>query len=154
MHLALYQPDIPQNTGTILRLAACLNIDVDIIGPTGFDMSERTLKRAAMDYLTHVNITRHISFSEFAKNRRPDARLILLTTQAKTTYTDFKFETNDILLLGRESKGVPVEVHDTADHRIKIPMRTGLRSLNIAVSASMVLGEALRQLDGFPISDK
>ena len=153
MRLALFQPDIPQNTGTILRLAACLNVAVDIIGPTGFDMSDRALKRAALDYLSYVNITRHISFNKFNDDRPPDARVILLTTKAKNNYTDFEFKPDDILMLGRESKGVTNEVHDHADHRIKIPMRPGLRSLNIAVSASMVLGEALRQLNAFPTAD-
>ena len=150
MRIALFQPDIPQNTGTILRLAACLDVAVDIIAPTGFDMSERALKRAAMDYLSYVNITRHISFNEFRDAQPTGSRLVLLTTHAKTVYTDFEFEPDDILLLGRESKGVPIEVHDSVDQRIKIPMQPGLRSLNIAVSTSMVLGEALRQLDKFP----
>ena len=153
MRLALFQPDIPQNTGTIMRLAACLNVEIDIIGPTGFDMSERALKRAALDYLPHVNLTRHLSYNQFNENRPPKSRVILLTTAAKIIYTDFQFGKNDILLLGRESKGVTKEVHDHADHRIKIPMRPGLRSLNIAVSASMVLGEALRQLNAFPTAD-
>ena len=116
-------------------------------------MSDRALKRAALDYLTYVNLTRHLSFNQFNDDRPPEARLILLTTAAKTNYTDFEFEKNDILLLGRESKGVTNEVHERADHRIKIPMRPGLRSLNIAVSASMVLGEALRQLNAFPTAD-
>ena len=150
MRIALYQPDIPQNTGTILRLSACLAIDVDIIGPTGFDISDRTLKRSAMDYLTHVNITRHISFKHFLNWRPTNSRLILLTTHAKTSYVDFEFQPDDILLLGRESKGAPDELHNIVDHRIAIPMNHGLRSLNIAVSTAMVVGEALRQQNGFP----
>jgi len=150
MRIALYQPDIPQNTGTILRLAACLAVEVDIIGPTGFDVSDRAFKRAGLDYLTHVKVNRHVSFNAFIENRALNSRLILLTTKAKTPYTDFRFGPDDVLMLGRESKGAPDEVHDVVDARICIPMRAGLRSLNIAVSTSMVLGEALRQLDGFP----
>ena len=150
MRIALYQPDIPQNTGTILRAAACLGVNVDIIGPTGFDISDRALKRAALDYLPHVQINRHLNFDEFDKSQSPSSRLILLTTQAKTSYTSFKFKPCDILLLGSESKGVPQEIHDKASHRICIPMKTGLRSLNIAIATAMVLGEALRQLNNFP----
>jgi len=150
MRIALYQPDIPQNTGTILRLAACLGLDVDIIGPTGFDVSDRALKRSALDYIKQVRLTRYISFDEFDQNQIQQARLVLLTTHADTSYTEFQFAPDDILLLGRESKGVPERVHEMADHRLRIPMRPGLRSLNIAVSASMVVGEALRQLDAFP----
>lgn len=143
MHLALYQPDIPQNAGTILRLAACLGVAVDVIGPAGFDMSDRHLRRAGLDYLNHVEIARHVSFAAFQATRR--GRLILLTTTASTTYTDFTFAADDTLLLGRESAGVPPSVHEAADARLRIPMQPGLRSLNIAVAAAMVLGEALRQ---------
>ena len=152
MRIALYQPDIPQNTGTILRAAACLGVDVDIIGPAGFDISDRALKRAALDYLPYVGIERHLNFDEFDKNLSPSSRLILLTTHSRTSYIDFKFEPCDILLLGSESKGVPQEIHDKAGHRISIPMKQGLRSLNIAVATAMVLGEALRQLSTFPAS--
>jgi tRNA (cytidine/uridine-2'-O-)-methyltransferase len=153
MRLALYQPDIPQNTGTILRTAACVSTPVDIIGPVGFDMSGAALKRALLDYLPHVDLLRHRSFSEFqdwrSKNHE-SARLVLLTTQASELYTEFTFAPDDILMLGRESAGVPAPVHETADARIRIPLRPGLRSLNIAVAAAMVLGEALRQTGGFP----
>ncbi len=152
MRLALYQPDIPQNTGTILRLAACLGVGVDVIGPTGFDMSDRSLRRAGLDYLDHVILTRHESFETFELARRsftPKPRLVLLTTHAPTAHTDYAFEPTDILMLGRESAGAPDNVHAIADARVSIPLRGGLRSLNIAVAAAMVLGEALRQTHGF-----
>jgi len=153
MRVALYQPDIPQNTGTILRLAACLNVAVDVIKPAGFDLSDRALRRAGMDYLHTADLLRHESWNSFqawhgqtAKN----SRLILLTTAAEYRYTDFDFHASDILLFGRESAGVPQEVHNAADARLVIPMRPGLRSLNVAVSAAMVVGEALRQTNCFP----
>ncbi len=156
MRLALYQPDIAQNTGTILRLAACFGVPVDVIGPTGFDMSDRALKRAALDYLTHVNLTRHTSFDAFVEQRsapgRSEGRLVLLSTKATTAHCDFAFAGNDTLLLGRESAGVPEAVHERVDARITIPMLPGLRSLNVAVAAAIVLAEALRQTDGFPRS--
>lgn len=150
MRLALYQPDIPQNTGTILRLAACLSVPVDVIGPTGFDMSDRALKRAGLDYLTHVDLARHQSFAAFEEARRMrGSRLILLTTRSTTPYTGCAFRAADTLLLGRESAGVPEDVHRACEARLRIPMAPGLRSLNVAVAAAMVLGEALRQTDGF-----
>jgi tRNA (cytidine/uridine-2'-O-)-methyltransferase len=153
MRLALYQPDIPQNTGTILRLAACLSVPVDVIGPTGFDMSDRSLKRAGLDYLAHVDLTRHSSFEAFETARHqhtPLARLVLLTSHGSTAHVDFGFQSGDILMLGRESAGVPPAVHAVSDARIRIPLAPGLRSLNIAVAAALVLGEALRQTNGFP----
>ena len=153
MRLALYQPDIPQNTGTILRMAACLGVDVDLIGPAGFDISDRSFRRAGLDYLSHVALTRHESFETFLGGLRetsPQPRLVLLTTHAETTHVDFAFRADDVLLLGRESAGVPEAVHATADARIGIPLKTGLRSLNIAVAAAMALGEALRQTSGYP----
>jgi tRNA (cytidine/uridine-2'-O-)-methyltransferase len=156
MRLALYQPDIPQNTGTILRLAACLGVPVDVIGPAGFDFSDRSLKRAGLDYLEHVEIVRHESFATFETWRgalMPPPRLILLTTPAPVSPVGFAFEASDVLLLGRESAGVPDTVHQQADARVKIPINAGLRSLNIAVAAAMVLGEALRQTDGYPCPD-
>jgi tRNA (cytidine/uridine-2'-O-)-methyltransferase len=147
MRLALYQPDIPQNTGTILRLAACLGVGVDVIGPTAFDMTDRALRRAALDYLSHVQIARHATFVAFEEVRRArGSRLVLLTTQAEMAYTAFAFERDDTLLLGRESAGVPQAVHRAADARLRIRMQSGLRSLNVAVAAAMVLGEALRQV--------
>ena len=150
MRLALYQPDIPQNTGTILRLAACMGIAVEIIGPAGFDISDRSLKRAGLDYLEHVDLTRHHSFEAFQEHRlQAGGRLLLLTSKAATRHIDTEFRTDDVLLLGRESAGVPDHVHAAADQRLRIPMRPGLRSLNIAVAAALVVGEALRQTNGF-----
>jgi tRNA (cytidine/uridine-2'-O-)-methyltransferase len=149
--LALFQPDIPQNTGTILRLSACLGVAVHVIGPTGFELSDRSLKRAAMDYLDHVALTRHIGWSAFESWRRESGRrLVLMTTGAETPYTGFVFAPGDIILLGRESAGVPDEVHRAADHRLLVPMVAGLRSINVAMTAAMALGEALRQTGGFP----
>ncbi|WP_334127371.1 tRNA (cytidine(34)-2'-O)-methyltransferase [Sneathiella sp.] len=149
MRLALYQPDIAPNVGTLLRLGACLGVPVDIIEPCGFPFGARDLKRAMMDYGAAADVTRHISWSEFQKTTG-DSRLILLTTRARMAYTDFAFRESDILLLGRESAGVPGTVHETADARLMIPMVAGMRSINVAVSASMVLGEALRQTNSFP----
>ena len=150
MRLALYQPDIAQNTGTILRLAACVGVAVDVIGPTGFDMTDRALRRAGLDYLDHVVIRRHVSFSDFRSGLAANARLVLLTTKAPTRHVDFAFRGDDVLLLGRESAGVPQAVADSASAHVRIPMRPGLRSLNVAVAAALVLGEALRQTNGFP----
>jgi len=151
MRLALYEPDIPQNTGTILRLAACLDVPVDLIGPTGFDATDRALRRAGLDYLSRVELARHSSFAAFDEARRSaGARLVLMTTRSEVAYASFAFAPTDIVLLGRESAGVPPSVHAAADAGLRIPMRPGLRSLNVAVAAAMVLGEALRQTGGFP----
>ena len=155
MRVALYQPDIPQNTGTILRLSACLGVPIDLIGPAAFDFSDRSFRRSGLDYLDHAEVCRHESFAAFDAALRvasPPPRLVLLTTHADETHTGFHFHKSDVLLLGRESAGVPDSVHQRADARIRVPMRSGLRSLNIAVAAAMVLGEALRQTDGFPLS--
>ena len=150
MRLALYQPDIPQNTGAILRLAACLGTPVEIIGPTGFDMTDRRLRRAGLDYLEHVEIVRLQSFAAFEDGRRARrSRLVLLTTRAPLAYTELAFLPTDTLLVGRESAGVPQIVHAAADARVRIPLRLGCRSLNVALAAAMVLGEALRQTGGF-----
>lgn len=151
VRLALYQPDIPQNTGTMLRMAACLGVPVEIVEPAGFDVSDRHFRRSGLDYLDQVEIARHASWSRFEAWRR-DARLrlVLATTKAAQPYTEFTFRPGDVVLVGRESAGVPDEVHAAADARIVIPMNRGLRSLNIAVSAAMILGEALRQTGGFP----
>jgi tRNA (cytidine/uridine-2'-O-)-methyltransferase len=150
MRIALYQPDIAQNTGTILRLAACLNVAVDIIEPAGFDISSRALKRAALDYFDKVNLKRHGTFENFRTDlERSGGRLILLTTRAETAYHNIVFENDDVILVGRESAGVPNEVHAAVNLRIRIPMRPDLRSLNVAVSLAMVLGEALRQTGGY-----
>jgi tRNA (cytidine/uridine-2'-O-)-methyltransferase len=152
--LALFEPDIPQNTGTLLRLAACLDIAAHIIGPTGFDLSDRALRRAGMDYLDHAEIVRHLDWAAFEAWRRgAGRRLVLMTTKATLAYTAFAFMANDIVLLGRESAGVPEAVHRAADARLVIPMKRGLRSLNLATAAAMALGEALRQTAGFPGSN-
>ncbi|HEY4193398.1 MAG TPA: tRNA (cytidine(34)-2'-O)-methyltransferase [Mesorhizobium sp.] len=145
--IALYQPDIAGNTGTILRLAACLGLDVHIIEPAGFDLSDRNLKRAGMDYLEMAALTRHVDWNAFDEWRRLEARrLVLLSTRASLAYTRFTFVRGDILLFGRESAGVPDHVHDAADARLTIPMREGARSINLALSVAMVAGEATRQL--------
>ena len=149
--LAIYQPDIPQNTGTMLRLAACLGVPVEIIEPAAFDVSDRNLRRSGMDYLHHVTITRHISWRAFeAWRQETNRRLVLATTKGATPYADFAYQPDDIILVGRESAGVPDEVHHAADARVVIPMQPGLRSLNVAVTAAMILGEALRQTQSFP----
>ena len=148
MRLALYQPDIPQNTGAILRLAACAAVGVDIIEPCGFVWSDTRLRRAGMDYLDRVDVVRHQSWRRFREIR--DRRLVLVTTGGAVPYTAFQFDARDTLLFGRESAGAPREVHDAVDARLAIPMAPGLRSLNVALAAAMVLGEALRQTDGFP----
>ncbi|MGV2128922.1 tRNA (cytidine(34)-2'-O)-methyltransferase [Agrobacterium vitis] len=146
LRIALYQPDIPGNTGTILRLAACLGLGVDIIEPAGFDLSDRNLKRAGMDYLAAVTLTRHVNWAQFEDWRKDSGRrLVLASTKAATPYTELAFQPDDILLFGRESAGVPDHVHDGADARILIPMVEGQRSINVAMSAAMIAGEALRQ---------
>lgn len=146
LRIALYQPDIPGNTGTILRLAACLGLGVDIIEPAGFDISDRNLKRAGMDYLASVSLVRHVNFERFEDWRRDSGRrLVLASTKAAERYTDFSYRPDDILLFGRESAGVPEPVHDRADARVIIPMVVGQRSINVAMSAAMIAGEALRQ---------
>ena len=143
MRLALYEPDIPQNAGAILRLGACFGVAVDIIEPCGFVLDDRRLKRAAMDYLAQVEIVRHASWAAFQQSR--SRRLVLLSTKACLPYHRFAFARDDVLLLGRETAGVPAEVADAVDASVLIPMRPGLRSLNVALAASLVLGEALRQ---------
>ena len=146
LRIALYQPDIAGNTGTILRLAACLGLSVDIIEPAGFDISDRNLKRAGMDYLASVALTRHVNWQRFDEWRRQEGRrLVLASTKAALPYTSFDYRADDILLFGRESAGVPDHVHETADGRVLIPMVEGQRSINVAMSAAMIAGEALRQ---------
>jgi tRNA (cytidine/uridine-2'-O-)-methyltransferase len=146
MQIALFQPDIPQNTGTILRLCACLGVAAHIIEPAGFPVSDRHFRRAGMDYLDQVTITRHDSWSKFQQWRKDGVyRLVLFTTKASCSYLDYRFEAADILLFGRESAGVPDEVAEAADARVVIPIRPGLRSLNVAMASAMALGEALRQ---------
>ena len=150
MRLALYQPDIPQNAGTMMRLAACLGVAVDLIEPAGFDASDRNFRRAGLDYMAQLDLVRHASFARFDARRREEGRrLVLATTRAALPYTGFAFEDGDIVMAGRESAGVPDAVHQAADARIVVPMRPGLRSLNVAVAAAMILGEALRQTGGF-----
>jgi tRNA (cytidine/uridine-2'-O-)-methyltransferase len=149
MRIALYQPDIPQNAGTILRLCACFGIEAHIIEPSGFPTTDRAFRRAGMDYLDAVEIVRHLSWRDFDSWRnRQGHRLILFTTAATACYLDYRSRPDDILLFGRESAGVPNEVHDAADARLKIPIRVGLRSLNVAVAAALAVGEALRQTGG------
>lgn len=150
--LALFQPDIPQNAGTMLRTCACLGVAAAIIEPAGFPVSDRAFRRAGMDYLDAVELTRHLSWSAFeawregSGGRQGRRRLALLTTRGDMPYTDFRFSPGDVIMVGRESAGVPDEVHQAADARLVIPMRGNLRSMNVAVSAAMVLGEAIRQL--------
>ncbi|TVR81121.1 MAG: tRNA (cytidine(34)-2'-O)-methyltransferase [Rhodospirillales bacterium] len=147
MRLALFQPDIPQNTGTLIRTAACLGIAVDIIEPCGFLFTDRHFRRAGLDYLDRASLHRHDSWPAFqaARIAGPGSRLILLTTAGPDAYTRFRFHGDDILMVGRESAGVPADVHAAADARLSIPMMAAARSLNVAVAAAMVLGEALRQ---------
>jgi tRNA (cytidine/uridine-2'-O-)-methyltransferase len=146
MRIALYEPDIPQNTGTILRLCACLGVEAHIIEPAGFPTSDRAFRRSGMDYLDQIEIIRHASWAAFECWRQEArSRLILFTTQASLSYLDHAYRADDILLFGRESSGVPNAVHEAADARLLIPMREGLRSLNVAMVAAMAAGEALRQ---------
>lgn len=147
MRLALFQPDIPQNTGTLIRLGAALGVSVDIIEPCGFVFSDKHFRRAGMDYLAQADVTRHASWQAFCETRT--GRLVLLTTKGDQAYTDFTFQDTDTLLLGRESAGAPDDVHAAAAARLIIPMTGAARSLNIAVAGAMVLGEALRQTGGF-----
>jgi tRNA (cytidine/uridine-2'-O-)-methyltransferase len=145
--LALFEPDIPQNTGTMLRMCACLGIEAALIEPAAFSISDPRFRRAALDYLDHVRLTRHASWRAFLAWRRDNrVRLILLTTRASLAYTDLKYAPGDVLLVGRESAGVPEDVHEAADARVRVPIHANLRSLNVAVAAAMVAGEALRQV--------
>ena len=156
MRLALYQPDIPQNAGSLMRRGACLGVGIDVIEPCGFLLTDRNFRRAGMDYLKSADIRRHASWTRFREGLSADGapnggkRLVLLTTRGATAYADFAFEASDTLLVGRESAGVPDEVHAAADARLVIPLKPGLRSLNVAQAAAMVLGEALRQTGLFP----
>jgi len=146
MRIALYEPDIPQNTGTILRLCACLGVEAHIVEPAGCPVSDRAFRRAGMDYLDQVSIVRHASLAAFEAWRKHDGgRLILFTTRGATPYLDHAFRADDVLMFGRESAGVPEPVHAAADARLVIPIRPGMRSLNVAVACAMALGEAMRQ---------
>jgi len=151
MRIALYEPDIPQNTGTILRLCACLGMEAHIIEPAGFPVTDRAFRRAGMDYIDQVTLVRHPSFAAFERWRSQEQLpLVLLTTRADLSYLDHTFTPNQVLLLGRESAGVPQAVHQAADIRLRVPIRAGLRSINVAMTAALVAGEALRQTGGFP----
>ena len=151
MRIALYEPDIPQNTGTILRTCACLGVEAHIIEPAGFPVTDRAFRRAGMDYLDRVTIVRHADFVSFEDWRRKERlKLVLMTTAGAQNYLDHAYQDDQIVLFGRESAGVPQAVHDAAEVRLRIPVVAGLRSLNIAVSAAMVMGEALRQTTAFP----
>lgn len=151
VRLALYQPDIPQNAGTLMRLCACLGVELDLIGPAGFDASDRMLRRAGLDYAERASVVRHVDWGAFEAARRArGGRLVLLSTRGATGHVDATFQVDDTLLLGRESAGVPETVHAAADLVVRVPMRAGMRSLNVAVAGAMVLGEALRQTGGFP----
>lgn len=153
MRLALFEPDIPQNTGAILRLGACLGVAVDIIEPCGFIWDDRRLRRAGMDYLEGVELERHVSLETYLAGRAAHpapGRLVLLTTKAAVRHVDFQFQPGDTLVLGRESAGAPEALHRAADARIRVPLTPGMRSLNVALAASIVLGEALRQTHLYP----
>ena len=148
MRIALFEPDIPQNTAAIIRLGACLNVAIDIIEPCGFLFSDAGFRRAGLDYVERAEMVRHPSWDAFRNAR--SGRLVLLTTKASLAYTALAFAPSDTLLLGRESAGAPDFVHEAADERVRIPLKPGLRSLNVAQAGAMVLGEALRQIEGFP----
>ncbi len=146
--IALYQPDIPQNTGTLLRLAACMDVTVHLIEPAGFPLSDHALKRAGMDYIERAKLQRHMDWESFREWQLAEKRrLVLMTTKGSRPYTQFAFRKEDIIMMGRESSGVPESVHEIVDARLLIPMKNGMRSLNMAISTGMVLGEALRQTD-------
>ena len=148
MRIALYKPDIPQNAGAIMRLCACMDVALDIIEPCGFVLDDKRMRRAGMDYLDALDLTRHASWEAFVA--ATTGRLVLLTTKGAENYTDFAFAPDDVLLFGRESAGVPDSVHDACPARVKVPLAPGMRSLNVAQTAAMVLGESLRQTNAFP----
>lgn len=152
LRLALYQPDIPQNAGTMIRLAACLGLAVDIVEPAAFDVSDRHFRRSGMDYLERAAVMRHDSFAAFEEWRRSAGhRLVVAETDGATAHADFAFHAGDIVMVGRESAGMPAQVLGAADASVYIPMQPGLRSLNVAVAAAIVLGEALRQVGGYAV---
>ena len=150
MRLALFQPDIPQNLGAALRLAACLGVGLDVIEPCGFPLSDAAIRRSALDYGTLAQVTRHVGWSDFVGNSVRCGRLVLFSTRAADPLPGFAFRSDDVLLFGRESAGVPDEVHAAADAQVFIPLVAGARSLNVVTAAAMALGEALRQTNGFP----
>ena len=148
MRIALFEPDIPQNTGNIFRLGACLGIEVDIIEPTGYVFDDKRFKRSSMDYIDHIKYKRHLDWDTFYEwSKKNNFRLILFTTKSKKKYIEYKFQHNDILLFGRESAGVPQSVHDIVNEKLTIPMKKNLRSINVSSSVALVVGEACRQLD-------
>ena len=149
MRLALYEPDIPQNTGTLMRLCACLGVPLDIIEPCGFILSDKNLRRAGMDYIDHLDMTKHLNWEAF-KAASAGRRLVLMSTKAGGSFLDFEFRTGDVLIAGRESAGVPGHVHAECDARVFVPMKSGMRSLIVALASGIVLGEALRQTKGYP----
>lgn len=151
MKIALYQPDIPQNCGAMIRLCACMGVELEIIEPCGFPWNEKKIRQSAMDYYDKVIINRHSSWDKFYGQYRDNNRIILMTTKSASPYTKFKFEQGDILLAGRESSGVPDDVHNMVDKSIYIPMKNGLRSLNIVNATAMILGEATRQTESINI---
>lgn len=148
MRLALFQPDIPQNLGATLRLGACFAVPVDVIEPCGFPLSDRAIRRAAMDYAAHAEVVRHAGWTDFQARRR--GRLVLFTTRGATPFHEFAYRADDVLLFGRESAGVPEEVHAAAEARLVVPLAAGARSLNVVTAAAMAMSEALRQTNGFP----
>lgn len=151
MRLALFEPDIPPNAGTMLRMAACLNVPVDVIEPCGFPFTDKNFKRAGMDYLDFAQVKRHINFAAFDEWRRAENhRLVLVETTGTMRHVDFRYQPNDILMVGRETAGTPAEVEVVCDAVVRIPMRPGVRSLNVAIAAAVALAEALRQTEGFP----
>ena len=148
MRIALYQPDIPQNTGNIFRLGACLGVSVDIIEPTGFIFDDKKFKRSAMDYIDHIDYKRHLDWECFYEwSQKNKFRLILMTTKTNQSFYKFQFHSSDILLFGRESAGAPDNIHKIVDHRLTIPMKEGVRSINLSSSAALVIGEGLRQIN-------
>jgi len=156
MRLAIYQPDIPQNYGSLLRLAACLGLELHVIEPCGFALDEKKIRRVAMDYLDHARIVQHVSWQAFLdwyQKTLPQSRLVLLTTRAEKIYVDFDFTAQDILIVGQESVGVPEEVRKKCDAALRVPMSGGVRSLNVVQAAAMVVGEALRQTGSWAAAD-
>ena len=150
MRIALYEPDIPQNTGNIFRLGACLGISIDIIEPTGYIFHDKRFKRSSMDYIKHIDYKRHLDWDIFFSwSKKNNFRLILLTTKSKKNYCDYSFKENDILLFGRESAGVPEKIHNDVNEKLTIPMVKGLRSINVSSAVAIVVGEACRQFNLF-----
>lgn len=150
MRIALYEPEIAGNVGAVLRLGACLGVAVELIEPLGFVWDDKRVRRAAMDYIDHVAVTRHAGFAAFRQTLEPEARLVLFTTKASHSLYDFRFRPDDVLLFGKESAGVPPPVAEACQARVRIPMRAEVRSMNLAISAALALGEALRQTDALP----